>query len=1013
MNIAELCIRRPVFASVLSIFIVLIGIVSYLNLATELYPDIEKPAVAISCDYDGASPELMERAVTDVIEKGLVGIDGIEDIKSENQYGNSTITINFNLNTNVDTVINEVRAKVSALAMKLPKDMDPPIISKVSLNSKAVIYLALYSDKMEIPEITAFARKYILKNLEVLKGVGEVQIFAGRDYRVEIRPNPDLLKSYNISIQELSHAVKAQNYNYPVGMLEGGKVVLSITMNLDMFEIKEFENIVVKKSGGHLVRLKDVAEVSLGAAGSRTFGSYNGNNAIIIAVDKQPKANPTYISSAVKQQIKQVNKILPDGLNIKVAFDTARFIEASIEAIYSTIYEAVILVVLVILLFIQSVRSSFIPVITIPISLIGTFAMMKLFGFSINTFTLLALILAIGLVVDDAIVMMENIFRYIEEGAKPFDAALRGSKEIMFAVIAMSLTLFAVFLPVGFMEDFIGKFFNEFAWTLAFSVIISGFVSLTLTPMMSSLLLRKEESKNRFFEFCESIIQGIKDKYSDLLHLALNKRLYLYIVLVVSLITSGAVMFFVKQELLPLEDQGFVFIPSRSPEGASFDYTKKYFKQLGDVVSATPDTTNYFSFIYKGGSMTFVDLKDWDQRKRSQMEIANELNKKLPLIPGIQSFALNLPSLDTGNDDPIVIILKGYVDFTDLDAAADKIIAALRSKRMFFNINKDIKLNAPALKLSLNREKVSYYNVSVDSIGEALAASTIDINHDNSFRYQGELYGVNIALSDENKADEKILEKIYVKNNKGESIPLLSLIDYKSTVEPKALFHYNKLRSVTITASQFPGIPLGAIVEPITKMVENVIQGQQINYEFGGQIKDLLSTSASLYITFGLAIIFIYLVLAAQFESYLDAAIIICSVPFAVFGALLTLFLIGGSLNIYSKIGLITLVGLITKNAILIVEFTNQKLEEGIELNKAVIDASVTRLRPILMTTIATVVGAIPLALATGPGSESRNEIGWVIVGGLIIGTSFTLFIIPLICLVIKGKFSGLNRAHK
>lgn len=1010
MNIAELCIKRPVFATVLSIFIVLIGFVSYSRLATKLYPDIEKPAVQISCNYKGASPELMENAVVDLIEKGIVGIDGIENINSEIELGRASITIDFTLNTDLDAVINEVRAKVSALSMNLPKDMDMPMVARVSVNSKAVIYIALYSEAMDIPEITAFARKYIVKNLEVLSGVGEVQVYAGRQYRVQIEPNLDKLKLFDISVEDLASAVRVQNKNYPTGTLEGGKIVTALSMDLDLPAVKDFEHIIVKNNNGHLVKLSDVAKISLGATNKRTFSSYNGKNSIIIAVDKQPNANPTDISSAVKAQLKQLSKDFPEELKVKVAFDTARFIEASIDAIYHTIFEAIILVVLVIILFIQSVRSSFIPIITIPISLIGTFAMMKFFGFSINSFTLLALILAIGLVVDDAIVMMENIFRYVEKGEDKYKAALLGSKEIMFAVIAMSLTLFAVFLPVGFMDDFIGKFFNEFAWTLAFSVLISGFVSLTLTPMMSSLLLRKEESKNRFFILCEQQIENVKDKYHFWLGKVLDHRKYMYIVLAGALVSSVIVLNFTKQELLPLEDRGFVFIPSISPEGVSFDYTKKYLKQVGDLVAVTPDVTNFFSFIYKGGAITFVDLKDWGNRKRSQMEIANELNTKLPAITGLASFALNLPSLDTGNDDPIVIILKGYVDYSTLDKVADKIIDDLRSKQIFFNVKKDIKLNSPTFKLIVNRDKAAYYNVAIDKIAAAIAASSIDIDIDNSFRYQGELYGVNIALDDRDKADASLLEKIYVKNKVGKPISLLSLVDYQETVQPKLLFHHNKLRSVSITASQYPGIPLGSIVEMIKGLVDKDIENTGISYEFSGQIKDLISTSASLYITFIMAIIFIYLVLAAQFESFVDAAIIICSVPFAIFGALLTLFIIGGSLNIYSKIGLITLVGLIAKNAILIVEFTNHKILAGSSIRDAVVDASVTRLRPILMTTIATIVGAVPLALASGPGSESRNEIGWVIVGGLFIGTLFTLFVIPLICLFVKSMTYKKNK---
>jgi multidrug efflux pump len=1005
MNISELCIRRPVFASVLSIFILLIGLTSYSKLSTKEYPDIEKPVVSIECVYDGASPELMETKVTNIIEYEISGIEGIETITAKNEWGKSSITIDFTLETDLDTAINDVRAKVSAAARSLPKDMDPPIVSKLDNGVRAVIYLALYSDQMNLAQITDYAKRYIAKRLEVLSGVSQIEMFASQFYKVQIEPKPDLLKLHNVTIADIKDIIVNQTQNIPVGSISGGELNMSLVMDLDMPNVEEFANLIIKKTDNYLLRLKDIADVKLGVTGHKTLGRYKGKNSIIIAISKQPQANPIVISQLVQNELNAIKKNLPDGLIITVAFDTAKFINASIRAIYTTIFEAIILVVIVILIFLQSFRSSFIPVVTIPISLIGTFALMLMFGYSINTFTLLAMILAIGLVVDDAIVMMENIYRYIEQGMNSIEAAIVGSKEIMFAVLTMTMTLVAVFLPVGFMSDFIGKFFNEFAWTLAFSVVISGFISLTLSPMMCSLILKKHPSAtNRFFNYCSYLIDQMHLKYHALLIKAINLKKYLVYILIGLVILGSAVTFFIRQELLPLEDRGYLFIPALGPDGSNFEYTKKYVDEVEKILSVNKNINAYASFIMEPtSSFTFADLKPWDERSVSQMEIAEALNKRIFSIPGVMAFAVNPPSIDTGHDSPVLLVLKGYVDYKMLDQVAQNVMAKMRQYPQFVNINKDIKLNDPAIRIDLNRDKVAFYNVDAAKVARLIQENFVPITIHNGFRMDNESYSVEISLADQDKIDASAFEKLYVANRDGTMIPLLSLIDYEYTTQPKSLNHYNKLRSVTVTANLNWGVGLGSVVFILEKIAQETITDNDMAYEFAGEIKDMQKSSRELYIIFILAILFIYFILAAQFESFLDSAIILCSVPFAIVGALLTLFLIGGSLNIYSKIGLITLIGLITKNAILIVEFTNQKLKQGLDLEKAVIEASSTRLRPIMMTTLAMIVGAIPLALATGPGAISRNEIGWVIVGGLAVGTIFTLFVIPVICIIVKG----------
>lgn len=1008
MNICELCIKRPIFASVLSIFIVLIGLVSYGELDTNEYPDVEIPVVTIDCVYKGASPYLIETAITSVIEDSLVGIDGIETITATSSWGASQVVINFTLETNLEVAVNDVRAKIAAVAGLLPKDIDSPIVSKLNNASRPVIYLALYSDQMNIAEITEFAKRYITKKLSVLSGVAKVEVYAGQDYKIQIDPKLDLLKLHNVSIDEIRSAVEIQNKNYPIGSIDGGSVKMSLMMDLDMYDLEEFNNIIIKSNDNYLLRLKEIADVTLGTTGKDSISRYNGKNAIVVAVSKRPQANPIDISVLVQKELKSIASFLPSDLNIKVALDNAKFINASIRAIYFTIFEAVALVVIVILIFLQSFRAALIPIITIPISLIGTFALMLMFGFSINNFTLLAMILAIGLVVDDAIVMMENIYRYIEQGIKPTEAAIRGSKEIMFAVIAMTITLVAVFLPVVFLRNFIGKFFNEFAWTLAFSVIISGFVSLTLSPMMSSLILSKNHVENKFFNYCNYLINQMHERYYVLLIKVIFLRRYLFHLLGGLTITGIVLLLFLRQELLPLEDKGYLFVQSQAPQGSSLEYSKKYFEELESILSGNRYISNYFSFIGPGKSFTFVSLKPWDKRPVSQMEVANMLNKRISTIPGIISFAINPPSLDTGQDNPVQLVLRGYVEFNKLEEVAEKIIAKMRQNPMFINIDKDIKLNSPALKLKLNRDKASFYDVNIGNIVKVLRGHFISNKIENGFKKNGELYDVNISLADSDKTNADALKKVYVTSNKGVMIPLLSLVDYQNTIQPSSLIHYNKLRAVTVSSSLITGVGLGSVVPILEKIAQEETANQDVSYEFTGQIKDMQKSSYDLYIIFVLAILFIYFILSAQFESFLDSAIILCSVPFAIVGELVTLFVTGGSLNLYSEIGWITLIGLITKNAILIVEFTNQKLKQGMDLEKAVIEASTTRLRPIMMTTLAMIVAAIPLALATGPGAVSRNEIGWVIVGGLAIGTVFTLFVIPVICIIAKGYKRGI-----
>jgi multidrug efflux pump len=999
MGISELCIRRPVFATVLSLLMILIGIVSYSRLTVREYPNIDEPTVSVVTSYPGASATIVESQVTQVLEGSIAGIEGIDVLESTSRSESSRITVRFRLEIDPDVAASDVRDRVSRVRQRLPDEIDEPVISKVEADAQPVMFVVLRSDKLSALELSDYIDRYIVDRFKNITGVADVQIFGERRYAMRVWIDRERLAAYDLTIKDIEDALEAQNVEIPSGRIESKDREFTVLSRTALSSVEQFNNIIVKKAGTAQVHLSDVARVELGAADERRASRFDGGQAIIVGIIKQAVANPLDVSSGVRAVLPAVNESLPEGMTATIGNDNAVFIDKSISSVYHTIVEAIILVVLVIFLFLRSVRASLIPIVTIPIALITTFAIMYVLGFSVNTLTLLAMVLAIGLVVDDAIVVLENIFRHIEEGMKPIPAAIRGAREIGFAVVAMSMTLAAVYAPVAFAPGRTGKLFLEFALTLAGAVVISGFVALTLTPMMCSRLLRHESKPTRFSTFIEGRLTALEKGYRGLLDRALRIRPLIILVAVVVASGSALFIYLLPSELSPVEDRGVVRVNGNGPEGATLAYTARYAEQVETILKTVPELANVLIINGQPEVNRFQiigRLKDWDDRDRRQQEIVAEITPKLRRIAGVNAFANNPPSLGaSGNSRPIEYVLQTSGTYQQLDEYTNKFLARIRDFPGLTSLDTDLKLNKPEISIALDRAKAADLGIDVAVLGRTLE-SLLGGRQVTRFEVSGEQYDVYVQLSAQDRASPATLDTIFLRSATGDMVQLSNLVSVKETVAPQELRRFNQLRSVTVSANLAPGTSQGEALNFLDQAAREVLP-KTVQTDVAGQSREFRSAGQSLVLVFLLALGFIYLVLAAQFESFRDPIIIMLTVPLSMTGALAALYFAGGSLNVYSQIGLVTLVGLITKHGILIVEFANQQRELGLDRRQAVIEAAVLRLRPILMTTGAMVLGALPLALAQGAGAESRSQIGWVIVGGMSLGTILTLFVVPTV----------------
>ena len=1003
MKISELCIRRPVFATVLSLAVMLIGLVSYTRLPVREYPKIDEPVMTVDTTYRGASAEIIESRITKPLEDSLAGIEGVDVITSISRQENSQISVRFKLERNPDSAASDVRDRVSRVRNLLPTDIDEPVIAKVEADANPIIWLAFSSDKHSALEVTDIANRIVKPRMQTLPGAADVRIFGERKFAMRIWLDRDRLAAFSLTPQDVEDALRRQNVEVPAGRIESESREFSVVAKTDLTQPEQFAGIIVKQAsdarGSYPVRIGDLGRVEIGAASERSTVRFNGKPAVALGVIKQATANPLDLSKALRAELPKVTSELPDGMRVDIAYDSSIFIDRSIDSVFRTIGEAVVLVLLIIFFFLRNLRATLIPLVTIPVSLIGSFALMYILGFTINTLTLLALVLAIGLVVDDAIVVLENIYRHIEEGMPRREAAFKGAKEIGFAVVAMTITLAAVYAPVAFMTGRTGKLFVEFALTLAGAVLVSGFVALTLSPMMCSVLLRHEEKHGAAYTRIENFLNWMTQGYRRILVATLEKRWIVMLVFVLIALSSVVLLKSLKSELSPVEDRGVILGVFLGPEGATLDYTDKYAKQLEGIYSATNDVERYF--VVAGNptvsqGISFIGLADWAERKRSAGEIVKELFPKFMGIPGVLAFPVLPPSLgQSPSERPVNFVVVTSASYPELLVMTNKILAEAAKNPGLTNIDTDLKLNKPELSVAVNRDKSSDTGVQIETVGRTLE-TMLGGRQVTRFKQNSEQYDVIVQVAGVERSSPSDIRDIFVRAKDGSMIPLANLISVDETVSPRELNHFGQRRAVRITASLAPGYTMGEALTFMEKTANSVLTpGYAIDY--AGQSREFKTSSSSLAITFVLALAFIYLVLAAQFESFRDPFIIMLTVPLSMTGALLALLLTGGTLNVYSQIGLVTLVGLITKHGILIVEFANQLQEKGRDLKQAVIEASELRLRPILMTTGAMVLGTIPLALAKGAGAESRQQIGWVIVGGLLLGTFFTLFVVPTV----------------
>ncbi len=1006
MQLSEVSIRRPVLACVMSLLLVLVGLVSFKQLSLREYPRIDEPLVNVSTRLLGASSEVIESQVTKPLEDSIAGIDGVDIMTSVSRTESSQITVRFKLTKDPDTAAAEVRDRVARVRGRLPAAVDEPVIAKVEADATPTIWLAYTSETMSTLQLTDLINRVVKPRLQTVPGVADVQVGGDRKFAMRIWIDPDQLAAYKLTVQDVEDAVRRQNLEVPAGRIESQQREFSVTARTDLNTVAQFNEIALKTVAGYTVRLRDVARVQEAAASERSRVRLNGVPSISTGIIRNATANPLEVADGVRALMPLIQRDLPASVTVVQANDLSVFIDRSIKSVYRTVIEAVVLVALVVFVFLRTLRASIIPLLTIPVSLIGAFALIALAGFTVNTLTLLALVLAIGLVVDDAIVVLENIYRYIEEGMEPFQAAIKGVREISFAVVAMTLTLVAVFAPLAFTPGRTGRLFSEFALTLAGAVLVSGFVALTLTPMLCSKLLRHNPKPGRFDRGMEAVLLGITSLYNNALRWTLAHRWLVVLVMLASAGGSWYLFSTSKSELSPLEDRGVIAMPIRAPDGATLEYTARYLDALERITSQYPEFDRRFMFMGGGQvSTAFGVLRtvDWEDRNVSTAELARKLLPQFMGLPGVSVFPVTPPSLGQGfRERSINFVLVSGDSYQNMARVGQAMIAEMQKNPGIVQPDSDLQLNKPEIFLEVDRARAADMGVSVEAVARTVE-TMLGGRAVTRYKRDAEQYDVLVQISERGRATPEDIEKLFVRGRGDTMVPLSSLVKVRESVSPRELNHFNQRRSVSITANLAPGYSLGEALKFMDDTAARVLPTGYAT-ELNGVSREFRSSSGSLGLVFVLALVFIFLVLAAQFESFVDPFVILLSVPLSMVGALAALQLSGGTLNVFSQIGLITLVGLITKHGILIVEFSNQLRQQGKSVMDAVTEASSLRLRPILMTTGAMVLGALPLALATGAGAESRQQIGWVIVGGMSVGTLLTIFVVPTIYTLFARK---------
>lgn len=996
MNISELSIRRPVLATVLVLIIILFGVVGYTSLGVREYPSVDNPIISVSASYLGANAEVIENQITEPLEQQINGIPGIRSLSSVSQYGSSRITVEFELSVDLETAANDVRDKVSRAQRMLPRDCDPPTVSKADADAMPILMVALHSDKRSLLELSELADLVVKEQLQTIQDVSSVMIWGEKRYCMRLWLDPVKMSGYGITPMDVKNALDRENVELPSGTIEGNTTELEIRTLGQMHTTQEFNDLVIKHDGTKVIRFSDVGQAELSPRDIKSYMKMNGIPMVGVAVTPQPGANHINIANAVYERMKLMEKDLPEDVGYEYGFDNTRFIRASINEVKTTLYEAFILVIFIIFLFLRDWRVTLIPVLVIPVSIIGSFFVMYMLGFSINVLSMLAVVLSVGLVVDDAIVMTENIYNRIEKGMTPLQAGIEGSREILFAIISTSITLLCVFVPIVFMQGQTGRLFREFAFVIAGAVVISTFAALTFTPMLSTKILVRREKKNAFYAWSEPFFEGLNRYYSKSLEFVLRNRWITIATMVLAL--GAAVWMWTKtpSEMAPMEDRSQVTVRTQGPEGVTYEYMRDYTERINDVVdSIMPDAKFVTARVSSGGGNIQITLKDINERNYTQMEVFEKLSAAVRRETDARAFVQQQSSFAGGRGGMPVRYVLQATNIEKLQDVLPKFLAKVNDNPAFQMADADLKFSKPEVRISINREKANLLGVSTRDIAQTLQWG-LSGQRMGYLYMNGKQYDIIGEINRQQRNTTQALKSIYMRSGNGSMIQMENLVDLKEDIAPPRLYRYNRFVSATVSAGLGKGYTLGQALDEMDKIAKETLD-DTFRTALTGESKDFRESSNSLLFAFGLALLLIYLILAAQFESFKDPLIVMITVPLAVFGALVFLRGGGQTMNIFSEIGIIMLIGLVAKNGILIVEFANQKQEAGIDKFIAIRDASIQRLRPILMTSTSTMLGLLPLMFAHGEGSAGRIAMGTAVVGGMLISTFFTMYIVPSI----------------
>ncbi|MEA4981274.1 MAG: efflux RND transporter permease subunit [Paludibacter sp.] len=1009
MNISELSIRRPVLATVFVLIILLLGVIGYTYMGVREYPNVDNPIINVYVGYPGANAEIIEKQITEPLEQNINGIPGIRSLSSRSRQGSSSITVEFELNVDLETAANDVRDKVARAQHYLPQDCDPPTVSKADADANPIIQITVKSEQRSLLELTEITELTVKEQLQTIQNVSAVEIWGENRYSMRLWLDPVKMAAYDVTPMEVKSAIDRENVELPSGSIEGDKIEMTIrTLGL-METPEEFNNLIIKEDNFRIVRFSDIGKAELDPEDRKNILRLNGVPMVSAVIIPQPGANQIEISDEVERRVKLMKKDLPEDVVTEIVFDNTRFIRASINEVSETIYIAFALVIMIIFMFLRDWRVTLIPVAVIPVSLIGTFFIMYLAGFSINVLSMLAIVLAVGLVVDDAIVVTENIYQKIEKGMSPEKAGIEGSKEIFFAVISTTITLVAVFFPIVFLEGLTGRLFREFSIVVSGSVMISAFVALTFTPMLSSKLLKRREKHSWLYNKTEPFFAGLNRAYENGLNSFLKRR---WISLVVIGVTMGLIVLLwniIPQEMAPLEDRSQLTIRTSAPEGATYEFVRDYTDKIAQIVDTViPERESNISIARSTFGMVRVLLPDLKNRETSQMEYADRLSAAVRKESEARAFVQQQSTFGGRRTSmPVQYVLQA-TSIDKLQKFIPVFLQKVNESPKFQMADVNLKFTMPETRINIDRDKATLLGVSTRDIGQTLQYA-LSGQRMGYFYMNGKQYQILGEINRQQRNTPLDLKTIYLKNKEGQMIQLDNLVELKETVAPPQLYRYNRFSSATISSGLAPGVTLGEGLEEMDRIAKETLD-DTFRTALDGDSKDFRESSSSLMFAFVLALVLIYLILSAQFESFKDPFVIMFTVPLALAGALIFMWIFQITMNIFSQIGLIMLIGLVAKNGILIVEFANQRQAAGIDKIQAVSVAAIQRLRPILMTSFSTVLGLIPLALASGEGANGRIAMGVAVVGGMVVSTFLTLFIVPAMYLYISSDRS--NKAN-